>query len=232
MPRHYHSYSDLPKSLPLFPLTGAVLLPRGALPLNIFEPRYLEMVDYALTGDRLIGMIQPTEHEDTTLKPKLSQVGCVGKITSFQETDDNRYLITLSGICRFRLTGEMEAATPWRAGFCDFAPFAGDLAQAGDEDFPRDRLLAALKTYLSSRDMEAVYVHCGATWDDEMKRQQVRIERIAQLERTFNERNVNLISNTSEQQIFNSEPMVLRYREPSSSLEPDRREPPSGPTRT
>ncbi len=155
MPRHYHSYSDLPKSLPLFPLTGAVLLPRGALPLNIFEPRYLEMVDYALTGDRLIGMIQPTEHEDTTLKPKLSQVGCVGKITSFQETDDNRYLITLSGICRFRLTGEMEAATPWRAGFCDFAPFAGDLAQAGDEDFPRDRLLAALKTYLSSRDMKA-----------------------------------------------------------------------------
>ena len=155
MPRHYHSYSDLPGSLPLFQLTGAVLLPRGALPLNIFEPRYLEMVDYALTGDRLIGMIQPTEHEDTTLKPKLSQVGCVGKITSFQETDDNRYLITLSGICRFRLTGEMEAATPWRAGFCDFAPFAGDLAQAGDEDFPRDRLLAALKTYLSSRDMKA-----------------------------------------------------------------------------
>ena len=155
MPRHYHSYSDLPGSLPLFPLTGAVLLPRGALPLNIFEPRYLEMVDYALTGDRLIGMIQPTEHEDTTLKPKLSQVGCVGKITSFQETDDNRYLITLSGICRFRLTGEMEAATPWRAGFCDFAPFAGDLAQAGDDDFPRDRLLAALKTYLSSRDMKA-----------------------------------------------------------------------------
>ncbi len=155
MPRHYHSYTDLPGSLPLFPLTGAVLLPRGALPLNVFEPRYLEMVDYALTGDRLIGMIQPTEHEDTTLKPKLSQVGCAGKITSFRETEDNRYLITLSGICRFRLTGEMESAMPWRAGFCDFAPFAGDLAQGGDEDFPRDRLLAALKAYLSSRDMKA-----------------------------------------------------------------------------
>ena len=155
MPRQYHSYTDLPKSLPLFPLTGAVLLPRGALPLNIFEPRYLEMVEYALTGDRLIGMIQPTEHEDTTLKPKLSQVGCAGKITSFRETEDNRYLITLSGICRFRLTGEMESTTPWRAGFCDFAPFGGDLAQLGEEDFPRDRLLAALKTYLSSRDMKA-----------------------------------------------------------------------------
>ncbi len=155
MPRHYHSYSDLPKSLPLFPLTGAVLLPRGALPLNIFEPRYLEMVDYALMGDRLIGMIQPTEHEDTVLKPKLSQVGCAGKIVSFRETEDNRYLITLQGICRFRLTGEMDTITPWRAGFCDFGAFAGDLAQAPDEDFPRERLLAALKAYLNTRDMKA-----------------------------------------------------------------------------
>lgn len=155
MPRHYHSFTDLPKSLPLFPLTGAVLLPRGALPLNIFEPRYLEMVEYALQGDRLIGMIQPTEHEDTTLKPKLSQVGCAGKIVAFRETDDNRYLITLQGICRFRLSSEMDAATAWRAGFCDFAPFAGDMAQIGDEEFPRERLLAALKTYLTSRDMKA-----------------------------------------------------------------------------
>jgi Lon protease-like protein len=155
MPRHYHSYSDLPKSLPLFPLTGAVLLPRGHLPLNIFEPRYLEMVEYALQGDRLIGMIQPTESEDVVLKPRLSQVGCAGKIVSFQEGDDNRYLISLTGICRFRLTGEMQTSTPWRAGFCDFAAFAGDLAQPGDEEFPRERLLAALKNYLTSRDMKA-----------------------------------------------------------------------------
>ncbi len=155
MPRHYHSYSDLPKSLPLFPLTGAVLMPRGALPLNIFEPRYLEMVDYALQGDRLIGMIQPSEHEDAVLKPKLSLVGCAGKIVEFRETDDNRYLLTLQGICRFRLTGEMDTTTPWRAGFTDFAPFAGDLAQMADEDFPRERLLAALKAYLNTRDMKA-----------------------------------------------------------------------------
>ena len=155
MVRHYHSYSDLPKSLPLFPLSGAVLLPRGQLPLNVFEPRYLEMVDYALTGDRLIGMIQPTQSEDTVLRPPLSQVGCAGKIVSFRESDDNRYLITLTGLCRFRLTGEMETTTPWRAGFCDFAPFAGDLAQQDDEAFPRERLLAALKTYLNSRDMKA-----------------------------------------------------------------------------
>ena len=155
MPRHYHSYSDLPGSLPLFPLTGAVLLPRGQLPLNIFEPRYLEMLDYALQGDRLIGMIQPTESEDKVMRPALSQVGCAGKIVSFQETNDNRYLITLAGLCRFRLTGEMQSATAWRAGFCDFAPFAGDLAQLSDEDFPRDRLLAALKAYLSTREMKA-----------------------------------------------------------------------------
>lgn len=155
MGRRYHAYSDLPRSLPLFPLTGAVLLPRGHLPLNVFEPRYLEMVDYALQGDRLIGMIQPVEDEETTLRPRLSQVGCAGKIIAFQETADNRYLITLEGVCRFRLTGEMESATAWRAGFCDFAPFGGDLAESAGADLPRERLLAALKSYLNSRDMQA-----------------------------------------------------------------------------
>ncbi|HVW72442.1 MAG TPA: LON peptidase substrate-binding domain-containing protein [Rhizomicrobium sp.] len=155
MSRHYHAYSDLPHSLPLFPLTGAVLLPRGHLPLNVFEPRYLEMVDYALQGDRLIGMIQPVENEETTLRPRLSQVGCAGKIVAFQETTDNRYLITLQGICRFRLTGEMNSATAWRAGFCDFAAFAGDLAENAGDELPRERLLSALKTYLTSRDMQA-----------------------------------------------------------------------------
>ena len=155
MPRHYHSYTDLPKSLPLFPLSGVVLLPRGQLPLNVFEPRYLEMVDYALQGDRLIGMIQPTENEEKVAAPRLTQVGCAGKISSFRETDDNRYLITLSGICRFRLTGEMQTTTPWRAGFCDFSGFAGDLAQPHEDSFPRERLLKALKTYLTSRDLKA-----------------------------------------------------------------------------
>jgi Lon protease-like protein len=156
MARGYHSPADLPHSLPLFPLTGALLLPRGTLPLNIFEPRYLAMVDYALSGDRLIGMIQPTEHEDSALKPKLSQVGCAGRITGYRETEDNRYLITLSGICRFRLTGEMDSTTAWRAGTVDFAPFAAcDLVAPADEDFPRERLLRALKTYLASRDMKA-----------------------------------------------------------------------------
>jgi Lon protease-like protein len=155
MGRRYHAYSDLPHSLPLFPLTGAMLLPRGHLPLNVFEPRYLEMVDYALQGDRLIGMIQPVENEETVLRPRLSQVGCAGKIVAFQETGDNRYLITLLGVCRFRLTSEMESAAAWRAGFCDFGAFAGDLAEITAADLPRERLLAALKAYLNSRDMQA-----------------------------------------------------------------------------
>jgi len=155
MMRRYHAYSDLPHSLPLFPLTGAMLLPRGHLPLNIFEPRYLEMVDYALQGDRLIGMIQPVENEETTLRPTLSQVGCAGKIMAFQETGDNRYQITLMGVCRFRLTGEMQSTTAWRAGFCDFGAFAGDLAENMAEELPRQRLLTALKTYLTNRDMQA-----------------------------------------------------------------------------
>jgi Lon protease-like protein len=155
MPRHYHSYSELPHSLPLFPLSGVLLLPRGQLPLNVFEPRYLEMVDYALTGDRLIGMIQPAENEDKIPAPHLTKVGCAGKIISFRETEDNRYLISLAGICRFRLTGEMQTTTPWRIGACDFAGFATDLAQPGEETFPRERLLKALRTYLTSRDMQA-----------------------------------------------------------------------------
>ncbi|HEX3753521.1 MAG TPA: LON peptidase substrate-binding domain-containing protein [Rhizomicrobium sp.] len=152
---HYHSFTDLPHSLPLFPLSGVVLLPRGALPLNIFEPRYLEMVDSALAGNRLMGMIQPTENEDTVLKPKLSQVGCAGRIVAYRETDDNRYLLTLSGVCRFRLTGEIDSDGAYRTGLADFAPFAGDLAGVEENNFPRDRLVAALKGYLSSRDLKA-----------------------------------------------------------------------------
>lgn len=155
MARRYHSFTDLPRSLPLFPLTGAVLLPRGQLPLNVFEPRYLEMVNYALQGDRLIGMIQPTESEDANLRPPLSQVGCAGRITAFRETEDNRYLITLDGICRFRLTGEMDTSTAWRAGYCDFAAFAGDLAEMPEPQFPRDKLLASLRAYLTSNDLQA-----------------------------------------------------------------------------
>lgn len=155
MAHAYHTVADLPAGLPLFPLTGILLLPRSALPLNVFEPRYLEMVDHALAGNRLIGMIQPAEIEETVLRPRLTQVGCAGRIVSFRETEDNRYLITLAGLCRFRLTAEADSATAWRAGLCDYAPFAADLARDDDEDIPRERLLHVLKNYLTGHDMKA-----------------------------------------------------------------------------
>ena len=151
----YRRYADLPGSLPLFPLAGALLLPRGTLPLNVFEPRYLEMVDHALSTNRLIGMIQPTESEEEALRPKLTQVGCAGRIVSFRETEDNRYLISLAGVCRFRLIDETGDEAAWRTGRCDFSPFAEDLTPDENEDFSRERLLDALKAYLTNRDLNA-----------------------------------------------------------------------------
>ena len=155
MRRRYLTIADLPQTLPIFPLTGVLLLPRSALPLNVFEPRYLEMVDDALSGRRLVGMIQPTESEETVLRPKLSQIGCAGRIISCRETEDNRYLITLEGVCRFQVREEVSVLSAYRQVACDFAPFAGDLAQSEDGDFPRERLLQALKDYLSRREMKA-----------------------------------------------------------------------------
>ncbi|MGH6828465.1 MAG: LON peptidase substrate-binding domain-containing protein [Rhizomicrobium sp.] len=155
MKRGVHALSDLPQTLPIFPLTGVVLLPHSALPLNIFEPRYLAMVDDALMGSRLVGMIQPIESEEEVLKPRLSEVGCAGRIVAFRETDDNRYLVTLAGVCRFRVKEEIPVLSPYRQIASDFAPFTSDLAQSESGEFPRERLLQALKHYLSGRDMKA-----------------------------------------------------------------------------
>ena len=155
MRQRYLTLHDLPETLPVFPLSGVLLLPHSALPLNVFEPRYLELVDDALSGQRLIGMIQPTESEDTVLKPKLSQIGCAGRIISYRETEDNRYLLTLAGVCRFKVKEEIPVLSPYRQVASDFAPFLSDLAQSETGDFPRERLLAALKHYLSRRDMKA-----------------------------------------------------------------------------
>lgn len=155
MAGRYHSIDDLPATLGIFPLTGVLLLPRGQLPLNVFEPRYLTLVEAALSGSRMIGMIQPTENEEKALKPALSAIGCAGRITGYRETDDNRYLITLTGICRFRVAPEIAVSTPFRQVAADYAPFAGDLAEKDDEDFPRERLLAALNEYLQRRELKA-----------------------------------------------------------------------------
>ena len=111
MPRVYRKITDLPAAIPVFPLGGALLFPRASLPLNIFEPRYLAMTRRALAGSRLIGMIQPKDETavETGLRP-VYPVGCAGRIVSFSETDDGRYLITLAGLLRFRV----EAETSWR----------------------------------------------------------------------------------------------------------------------
>ena len=152
---NYHALDDLPPILNVFPLTGVLLLPRGNLPLNVFEPRYLALIDATLAGSRLIGLIQPTQHEDKILKPALSAIGCAGRITSYRESEDGRYLITLTGICRFGVAEELETSEPYRRIKADFAPFLGDLVVADENDFPRERLLAALKDYLSKRDLKA-----------------------------------------------------------------------------
>ncbi len=153
--QRYQSIDELPATLPVFPLTGVLLLPRGHLPLNIFEPRYLTMVDAALSTTRLIGMIQPTEPEESVLKPALSAVGCAGRIVSYRETEDGRLLITLMGVCRFRAVDELDMHTPFRQLRVDYLPFLGDLAAPPPEDFPRERLAVALKDYLSRRDLKA-----------------------------------------------------------------------------
>lgn len=153
--RSYTKIGELPATLPVFPLTGTVLLPRGQLPLNVFEPRYLTMMDAALSGTRFVGMIQPVESEDTSLAPGLTRVGCAGRITNYRETDDGRYLITLTGVCRFGVAEELLAGTPYRQVRPDYAAFAGDLAADSTTDFPRERLLGALKDYLVRRDLKA-----------------------------------------------------------------------------
>ena len=139
--------SDLPQTLPLFPLAGAILLPRGMIALNVFEPRYLNMVDDALGGERLIGMIQPASGDEDAATPQLSAVGTVGRITAFNETDDGRYLITLTGICRFDLEQELEAGTPYRQAIVNYEPFADDFAAAPGRSIDRVGMIGSLKTY-------------------------------------------------------------------------------------
>ncbi len=154
MAQGYVRAADLPQVIPVFPLPGALLLPRGQLPLNIFEPRYLNMIDDAMAGDRIIGMIQP--HGGSQSLPGLSPVGCAGRITSFAETSDGRYLITLTGCARFRLASELPVQTPYRQVRADFGPFEGDLAAppADDAGLDRDLLLDALRAYLETRGLD------------------------------------------------------------------------------
>lgn len=153
----YRTLDELPPVIPVFPLTGALLLPRVQLPLNIFEPRYLTMTDDAMKSTRIIGMIQPDESRANPASgPALYSMGCAGRITQFSETGDGRYLITLNGIARFRVVEEMAAAAPYRRCRVDFAPFADDLIPSRGEDaVDRDELLRTLSAFLSANEIEA-----------------------------------------------------------------------------
>lgn len=158
--------ADLPDTLPLFPLIGAVLLPRARLPLHIFEPRYLAMIEDCLKSDRrLIGMIQPRGEGQP---PPLTRVGCAGRLTSFTELEDGRFMITLTGVARFALVEEVAGFVPYRRAKVDFAPYLADLVRAEpDPDFDRPPFLRDLSRYLAAHKM-------GTDWsnlkeaDDEM----------------------------------------------------------------
>ncbi len=145
--------ADLPDTISVFPLPGALLLPRSRLPLHIFEPRYLQMLDDALkTKERLIGMVQPnpSPSDDT----KLHRIGCAGRITQFSETEDGRYLITLTGVSRFRIKSEQDAFTPYRRCEVSWEGFDRDLGKAEKDDvFDRSRFLNLLERFFDSRDL-------------------------------------------------------------------------------
>ena len=158
----YKGSADLPEIIPVFPLAGALLLPRGQLPLNIFEPRYLEMIDDSLRdGHRLVGMIQPDpSHSDSAHpgpedKPTLFKVGCVGRITQLAEAGDGRYILELTGIARFRIKEELPALTPYRQCKVDYFPYLDDfIARKGEEEVDRKAVLEALTSFLKANNLK------------------------------------------------------------------------------
>lgn len=157
-----HQYKDataVPAVVPVFPLPAALLLPRGQMPLNIFEPRYIAMIDAAMRAERVIGMVQPRFDNsaiDRSGRPDLCAVGCLGRITQFAESGDGRYLITLTGIARFRVVEELSTVTPYRQCRIDCQPFADDFKpNHGEAAVDRKALLKAFRAYLDDNNMEA-----------------------------------------------------------------------------
>jgi Lon protease-like protein len=151
----YRKVFDLPEVIPVFPLDGAMLLPGGVLPLRIFEPRYLNMIDDAMAGDRMIGMVQTGGASDRR-RPALARVGCVGRITSYAETGDGKYLIALTGVCRFRTGEELSLPKPYRQVRAAYAPYVEDLDDADDaQEFERAPFMGLLRRYLDRKGLAA-----------------------------------------------------------------------------
>ena len=150
----YNSSSDLPSKLAIFPLTGAVLFPQTQLPLNIFEPRYLQMIDEVLSSpDRIMGMIQPNLSKNDPDSKNLKKVGCAGRISSFSETGDGRYLVTLTGLIRFEVNNELDTTTQYRQVIADYDNYKEDLKPANVENVDRKSLLVLIKKYLEQRNL-------------------------------------------------------------------------------
>jgi Lon protease-like protein len=162
MNANYRGPQDLPHVLPVFPLPGALLLPRGQMPLNIFEPRYLAMIDDAFRdGHRLIGMIQPDPKGDpkgasSAEHPPLFKIGCAGRITQLAESGDGRYLLELTGVARFAIEEELTVATAYRQCRVTFGPFIDDFtARKGEDEVDREALLKALRDFLQGNNLKA-----------------------------------------------------------------------------
>ena len=156
-------FDDLPQVLPIFPLTGALLLPGGRLPLNIFEPRYLEMVDRALAEHRMIGMIQPKEESEDQGSAPVYPVGCAGRISQFGESEDGRYMIMLNGVIRFTIAEEL-APKSYRQVRADYTSYKPDLEESHC-NVDRARLLGALKSYFEAEDIESDWTLIDQTDD-------------------------------------------------------------------
>ena len=183
------TFDSLPETLPIFPLMGVLLLPHGQLPLNIFEPRYIAMVEDAKASNRMIGMLQPKNDGE------IYQMGCAGKITEFVEMPDGRYTINLSGICRFKVTEELELVRGYRVIRPDWSPFEGDLKMSKCLGIDRQRLLFLLKDYFDQEGMSCSYEKLENIEDSQLitclsmvcpfeaAEKQVILEKICHLER-------------------------------------------------
>ena len=160
----YDRPEDLPAVIPVFPLPAALLLPRAELPLNIFEPRYVAMIDAVLAGDRVIGMIQPDEDKDPcTLGPSLCRIGCAGRLTSVAETGDGRYMVALTGIARFVVIEEVVTTTLFRQCRVSAAGFPDDFAATVDESrVDRGSVLRTFRDYLDAHNLDADWDSVGS----------------------------------------------------------------------